>query len=91
VSVFVSEVVYDGMPWGQMEIVDEGPGIPDAALPCLFDRFYTGRGSSGGIGLGLYIAKRIAIAHGGDLIADRCPGKGARFTIRLPAMVLPDR
>ena len=89
VSVFVSEVVHDGMPWGQMEIVDEGPGIPDAALPCLFDRFYTGRGSSGGIGLGLYIAKRIAIAHGGDLIADRYPGKGARFTIRLPAMVLP--
>jgi signal transduction histidine kinase len=35
--------------------------------------------------LGLYIAKRIASAHHGDLVADRYAGKGARFTLRIPA------
>jgi len=40
----------------------------------------------GGLGLGLYLAKRIAAIHGGDLTADSEPGKGARFTLTLPAL-----
>jgi signal transduction histidine kinase len=43
----------------------------------------TGRGQNGGFGLGLYLAKRIATAHGGDLTADHGTGKGARFVLRL--------
>ncbi|HEX6413052.1 MAG TPA: ATP-binding protein, partial [Burkholderiales bacterium] len=39
----------------------------------------------GGLGLGLYIAKRIAEVHGGDLSVESQPGKGARFTLSLPA------
>jgi two-component system, OmpR family, sensor kinase len=84
VSVFIMQQEADGRSWARVEVVDEGPGIPEEMLPRIFDRFLTGRGSSGGVGLGLYIAKRIALAHGGDLNADRCPGKGARFTIRIP-------
>jgi signal transduction histidine kinase len=84
VSVFIAQQKKDGKACGCIEVVDEGPGIPDDVLPHIFDRFQTGRERSGGVGLGLYIAKRIASAHSGDIVADRCPGKGARFCIRLP-------
>jgi signal transduction histidine kinase len=68
-----------------VEVIDEGPGIPPEQLPYLFDRFHTG--SSGeGLGLGLYLAKRIAGVHGGDLTAESPPGKGARFTLAIPAL-----
>ncbi len=69
-----------------VEVVDEGPGIPADQLPHVFDRFHTGRASQGGLGLGLYLAKRIAAIHGGDLVADSEPGKGARFTLVVPAL-----
>jgi signal transduction histidine kinase len=67
-----------------VEVIDEGPGIPPEQLPYLFERFRSGRGGEGGLGLGLYIAKRIAAIHGGDLVAESRPGKGARFTLTLP-------
>ncbi|MBW8904115.1 MAG: HAMP domain-containing histidine kinase [Betaproteobacteria bacterium] len=67
-----------------VEVIDEGPGIPPEQLPYLFERFHGGRGRDGGLGLGLYIAKRIAAIHGGDLAAQSRPGKGARFTLTLP-------
>ena len=85
ISVFIDQRARDGSNWGMVEVVDEGPGIPEALLPNIFERFRSGRTESGGMGLGLHIAKRIALAHGGDVEADRCPGQGARFTIRIPA------
>jgi two-component system sensor histidine kinase MtrB len=69
-----------------VEVVDEGPGIPEAVLPHVFDKFFSARASGRGFGLGLYVAKRIASAHGGDLEADRYEGKGARFTMRIPEL-----
>lgn len=69
-----------------VEVIDEGPGIPPEQLPHLFEAYRAGR--PGGLGLGLYLAKRIAEMHGGDLTADSPPGKGAHFTLALPA--LPD-
>jgi two-component system OmpR family sensor kinase len=68
---------------GRVEVRDQGPGIPEAILPRIFERFTAGPGS-GGLGLGLYLARRIAVAHGGDLTARSPPGKGAQFTLRLP-------
>jgi two-component system, OmpR family, sensor kinase len=65
-----------------VEIIDEGPGIPADQLPHLFEPYRTGR--EGGLGLGLYIAKRIAALHRGDLYAESPPGKGAHFTLSLP-------
>jgi signal transduction histidine kinase len=73
-------------PLAMVEVVDEGPGIPPEQLPHLFERFHTGRGREGGLGLGLYLAKRIAAVHGGDLTAESEPGRGARFTLSLPAL-----
>jgi two-component system OmpR family sensor kinase len=81
----IKEVQADGTALARVEIIDEGPGIPEDMLPHLFDRFVTGRVREGGLGLGLYLAKRIAAAHGGDLTARSEPGKGARFSLTLPA------
>lgn len=68
---------------------DHGPGIDPAELPRLFDRFERGVStrSFGGLGLGLYIARGIAEAHGGTLQAKSEPGAGATFTLELPLTV----
>lgn len=79
------EVLANGTAIARVDVTDEGPGIPEEVLPHLFDRFVTSRLREGGLGLGLYLAKRIAEAHGGDLAARSEPGKGARFTLKLPA------
>jgi signal transduction histidine kinase len=72
--------------YARIDIVDEGPGIPDAILPHVFEKFFSASSTGHGLGLGLYVAKRIASAHRGDITADRYEGKGARFTLRLPAL-----
>jgi two-component system OmpR family sensor kinase len=89
VSVFVR--LHDARPDGPraiVEVVDQGPGIPQEMLPRLFDRFVAGQGggtSGAGLGLGLYLAKRIAQEHRGDLAAESPAGSGARFCLTLPA------
>ncbi len=68
---------------GQIEIsvTDDGPGISDADLPHIFERFYKGR--DGKHGIGLSIAKSVVELHGGSISAT-CAG-GTRFTILFPA------
>ena len=72
-------------------VEDAGPGIPEAHLPHIFDRFYRAdeartRGPyGGGTGLGLAIARDLARAQGGELTAANTPEGGARFTLTLPA------
>jgi len=69
-----------------LEVRDKGPGIPEDQLPRIFERFE--RASStrhyGGMGLGLYVARQIAQAHGGTIVGANLPEGGARFTVRLP-------
>ena len=85
IDIFVRrEEREDRTRYAVVDVIDEGPGIPPGELPYLFERYRTGRAGQGGFGLGLYIAKRIAAVHGGDLTADSRPGKGARFTLILP-------
>lgn len=74
----------EGQALGVVEVIDEGPGIPAAEIAHIFERYASGRPE--GLGLGLYLAKRIARVHGGDLTADSEPGKGARFTLTLPTI-----
>ena len=69
--------------WATVTIADRGPGIPSDVHPKLFERFSRGSGS-GGLGLGLYLARGITEAHGGSLDADSVVGVGARFVVRLP-------
>lgn len=72
-------------------IRDDGPGIPAADLPHIFERFYRAdqarTGSSGHSGLGLSIAKAIVDNHGGHLHVTSPPGQGACFEVELPAPV----
>ena len=71
-----------------MILEDTAPGVPDAALPRLFDRLYRVDDSRsrthGGSGLGLAIAANIATAHGGRLRAEHAPLGGLRIVMELP-------
>jgi two-component system, OmpR family, sensor kinase len=71
-------------PWVKVVVRDEGPGIATDVLPRIFDRFSSGQRSAG-LGLGLYLAKQIAVAHGGSLTVESTMGQGAWFTLELPA------
>jgi len=64
-------------------VQDDGPGIPDADLEHVFERFYKSA-DSGGMGLGLAIAKQLVEAHGGSITAENAPGRGTIFRILLP-------
>lgn len=71
-----------------LTVKDTGIGIPEEAIPRLFDRFYRvdkarSRGT-GGTGLGLSIVERLVVRHGGYIRVESAPGKGSVFTVRIP-------
>jgi signal transduction histidine kinase len=73
--------------WIALEVRDHGPGLGEAVLPHVFDRFYkadAARARSEGSGLGLAIARENARLHRGDLTVTNAPDGGAVFTLRLP-------
>ncbi|MGN9788185.1 ATP-binding protein [Nonomuraea sp. ZG12] len=73
--------------WIALEVRDHGPGLDEAVLPHVFDRFYkanAARARSEGSGLGLAIALENARLHRGDLTVTNAPDGGAIFTLRLP-------
>jgi signal transduction histidine kinase len=65
-----------------LTVGDTGRGIPPDALPRIFDPYFTTR--TGGLGLGLTIARRIVEAHGGRIEVESEPGRGSRFLVTLP-------
>ncbi|MFC8829808.1 ATP-binding protein [Streptomyces sp. NPDC057137] len=70
-----------------IEVSDRGPGVPEAALPQLFDRFFkvsSARSRSESSGLGLAITQENVHLHGGRIRAANRPGGGAVFTVELP-------
>jgi len=72
----------------RVTVQDRGPGIPPERLPRLFDCFARGPDSQG-LGLGLYLARGIARAHGGQLTVESEAGKGATFHLEIP-LARPD-
>ncbi|MDO9352636.1 MAG: ATP-binding protein [Solirubrobacteraceae bacterium] len=78
----------DGTGRARIEVVDEGPGIPEADLERVFERFYRtdhARASSdGGTGLGLAISRWIVDAQGGTISATRGEDGGCRMVVELP-------
>ncbi len=68
----------------EIQVSDNGPGIPAEIRERVFDPFFTTRAPGEGTGLGLSIAFEIVQEHGGELSLDASPQGGARFTIRLP-------
>ncbi len=73
-----------------LEVHNLGPPIPPELLPHLFEPFHRGskvpsrQGVALGLGLGLYIARQIALAHGGDVAVRSSEPEGTTFTVRLP-------
>lgn len=69
-----------------LSVRDEGIGIPPAELERIFGRFERAAPglAYGGLGLGLYITRQIARAHGGEIRAESRPGEGSTFTVELP-------
>jgi signal transduction histidine kinase len=65
----------------RFSVTDSGPGIAPTHLPHVFERFW--RKDGRGLGLGLFIARAIVLAHGGRIWVESQPGKGARFTFTL--------
>ena len=66
-----------------LEVQDSGVGIPAEELSHVFERFYKSS-ESGGMGLGLAIAKHLVEAHGGTITAESAPGQGTRIKVVLP-------
>jgi len=70
-----------------ISVTDRGQGIPPEDLPRVFDRFYraSDRHRVEGLGLGLYITRRLVEAHGGHISVASEPGQGTTFTFILPS------
>ena len=67
-------------------VSDNGPGVPDALKPRIFDMFFTTKAAHEGTGLGLAIAKDIVVRHGGTIELESQPGAGATFWVDLPTL-----
>jgi signal transduction histidine kinase len=81
-------IAAEGDPaWATIVVSDDGPGIPAAELPHVFERFHRGseeRASTAGAGLGLSIARELTEMMGGSISAEAGRGRGASFIVRLP-------
>jgi len=78
-----------------VQVEDTGIGIPSVAQPHVFDRFFRVDAArsrhSGGAGLGLSIARAIALVHGGTIQVQSQLGQGSSFTVILPRFTAPIR
>ena len=82
-----------------IEVEDTGPGVPREAADRIFSPFeqvdVSSKRKHGGLGLGLYIARRLVAAMGGDITLETRPGLGSTFTVRIDAplaeaAIIPD-
>jgi signal transduction histidine kinase len=72
--------------WVQIDVRDHGPGIAQEQQEIIFEPYERGASNNvpSGLGLGLYISRQLAQAHGGSLSLRSRPGEGAVFSLRLP-------
>jgi len=80
-AVRISATLEDGAAVVQVE--DDGPGIAPEIRSQLFQPFVSA-GKRNGLGLGLALSRQTVLEHGGDMWVDSEPGRGARFSFRLP-------
>jgi anti-anti-sigma factor len=88
IRMHVREAMEDGERWARIDVEDDGPGIPSAQLPTLFEPFRQVDGSmtrkEGGMGIGLALALQLAEGLGGRLTAKSVEGGGSCFSLFLP-------
>jgi signal transduction histidine kinase/CheY-like chemotaxis protein len=73
-----------------LEISDDGPGIPSEIASRIFDPFFTTKAPGVGTGLGLSIVYGIVRQHDGDVAFESTPGRGAKFSVELPVIAVPE-
>jgi len=92
VNIHLKPIKRNPHPYLQVQVQDTGKGIPETAIPHLFDRFYrvspypqarTSKGTTGA-GLGLAIAQAIVDNHQGQIAVESTPEQGTTFTVTLP-------
>jgi signal transduction histidine kinase len=80
--------VRDSAEWLELQVLDDGPGIPESQLEQVFEPFFRLEASrsraTGGTGLGLGIARNIVRSHGGDLVLRNRPEGGLVAVLTLP-------
>lgn len=74
-----------------IEVSDDGPGIPKEISSRVFDPFFTTKPPGVGTGLGLAIVYRIVEQHEGKVVFENIPTGGAKFTIELPILLIPEQ
>ncbi|MEM6381579.1 MAG: ATP-binding protein [Pseudomonadota bacterium] len=88
VDVSVGDAVEGGVRMVELRVKDDGPGIDEADLPRLTERFYRAHEQTNplaaGTGLGLAIVKHIVARHKGRLLVESVRGEGALFSVRIP-------
>ena len=84
VTILIASERREDGEYARVAVMDEGPGVAPEILPRIFERHATTKARGGGLGLGLFLAKRIAELHGGELTVDSAPVRGARFNLALP-------
>jgi two-component system NtrC family sensor kinase len=67
-----------------LTVTDSGPGIPPGVLERLFEPFFTTKPQGRGTGLGLALCRGLVESHGGAIVAENTPDRGARFVLELP-------
>jgi signal transduction histidine kinase len=80
--IALSEVAGDAL---KLTVTDSGRGIPPEMRERIFDPFFSTKDQAAGVGLGLSISHSIVEAHHGRILVESAPGKGATFTVLLPA------
>jgi signal transduction histidine kinase len=87
-TITVSAEYLRGKGCMEFKVADTGIGISSEELPYIFEKFHqldrSGGGAAGGVGLGLYIAKKLTAILDGTIHVESKPGKGSVFTLRIP-------
>ena len=83
-TAILSRQITESSDLATVEVIDQGPGISPEVLPHIFERYVMGDRATG-LGLGLFIAKQIALLHGGDLTVSSSP-TGSCFVLTLPRL-----
>ena len=77
------------LPWVEVAVIDNGPGIPPDRMKWIFEPFHTTKGLRG-TGLGLAVTKQIIAEHGGKIRVESAPDMGSTFRVALPAEIPSD-